>query len=1729
MMSRSTIVAATLLVLAVGSAATAAVKTEYLGDDVTWLGQTIQGDWVGNVGADGYHLLNWGGNENQKSYPTYLDEAQRVDLSPHQWVGPGDTTEARAVENADETQRCASFWYTGGTGYIHIRANSDTSFILGLYLMDWDSYGPRQGSIAVCDSTEETSPPWEVDIGDHFSGVWMFVNVAASADDTISVRVRNRQGNFGVNMLSFDPAGTRIAQFDVTDQITGSAVYTNLATVDVAMVADPADETTTVTGYMITGTDTEPGVGDAGWLPVAPTQYTIAGGEGTVNLYAWAKDDADAVAGASATIRYSTAAPGISNVVVDASYKSADISWQTDAPALGWIEYGLSGGALDQLSAPTAVGTDHSVTLEGLTIDTAYDYQIHGDGSASAVGTFSTKDAGAFYIAFLTEVPPAAVDLGLYDVSGGITNPTYAGRNDDSNRGVTVQPAGNGFDTPYLSLFSHPTMYGGGDEGYLGVAPPGGVNDPIAGTDANPSGAKLWVFSFQMGANADMPLDSTNWQNQPGVRLFTNRGDDAMEDLLKVRFSESNIVLDHAGGTTILVEGYTSQIAYQIECTFDMEADIFRVTVDGGPIGGDFTPLTGSAAKGVGGIEVRGGSPVQVHWQNLTHYDTLSLSAQPVTNSLEGFVITDTSTGSPTVTNDTTVNLGFDLFGPGYTHHIIEVGDSPTAPADETDGRWTSGAAPATVDLGTPGSGDVVTVTMWILDADNGIQSAAASIVNVAGDPVISNVDATPGIGEATITWDTAIPASGRVLYGTAAGPPYDLAGDYEPAVGTAHSVTITNLVPGSIYHFAVESNEVLSADDTFQHLFSSVSIEDIVKDESSFFQVGISWTTGSDAIGWVEYGPAGGALSESTAYTDYGTAHSVVITVLAPNTQLDFRIHSNASAAPVMSIHSKDAGAFTLAFNQPVGQVETEAYNVAGGMLKPTDANGAGVRQSSVQAPGGGIDTTYLTLFNHPAMFGGDSEGITSITPPGDVSDPLLGTDANPEGKLWVFSFLLSSPYGVYPPTDDWGKQPGIKLFSSRGGDGVLANVLKVRLSENNIVLDHAGGTAVLVETYALDTAYLIECTLDMEADTINVSVDGAGLDLTLGQITPSTTKGVGGFEARGGAWEIPTGETQYHEGNFVKLDDITLKAVATPNEIRNCALSDLTTGSTTSTNDTTVGLSFEVVGPGYVQHIIEVGDFPPGPVDDTDPRWVAGDAPATVDLGVPGDGDTVMVTMWLLDANNAIAEAGTSILYATSDPGISNVVATPGVLGATITWETALLASGRVLYDTDGAPYDNATAFEAGIGTGHSVTLTGLAPGMVYFFAVESNEVISDGHSFAHLTDTPAISNIRVESKFTSLTITWQTNANAIGWVRYGLPGPPVLDTTDYGPYDIMHTAVITGLPPDTGYTFYMHSNGATSPIQLARTRDPGVFTLEFELEETMSVLLEDYSTEGKMIHPTTAEKNGPASRRGTTIYVGPDHGFTTQHVDVYAHNGDYGRVSLEPGSEELEPFVGTDINAGGNDPWTFSFELGAGTSWDDDTTDWADQPGVFLLTNRGGTFEFPGQLENLIVVRFSNYNIVLDYLDSWGVPQQEVLVEAYVVDAAYKIDCALDMEADTFTVRVDDTPVAGTFGLLTGATDKGIGGFRASGQTLDWALIQGHMYVDNISLTGGARTWPIFGDANLDCRVNILDLIFVRNRLNEDPQTDINWQADVVQDGSINILDMIYVRNRLNMTCE
>ena len=54
---------------------------------------------------------------------------------------------------------------------------------------------------------------------------------------------------------------------------------------------------------------------------------------------------------------------------------------------------------------------------------------------------------------------------------------------------------------------------------------------------------------------------------------------------------------------------------------------------------------------------------------------------------------------------------------------------------------------------------------------------------------------------------------------------------------------------------------------------------------------------------------------------------------------------------------------------------------------------------------------------------------------------------------------------------------------------------------------------------------------------------------------------------------------------------------------------------------------------------------------------------------------------------------------------------------------------------------------------------------------------------------------------------------------------------------------------------------------------------------------------------------------------------------------------------------------------------------------------------------------------------------------------------------------------------------------------------------------------------------GDVNYDGRVNVLDLLIVRNSLGRDPASSIQARkADVNADGAVNVLDLLVVRGRL-----
>ncbi len=88
--------------------------------------------------------------------------------------------------------------------------------------------------------------------------------------------------------------------------------------------------------------------------------------------------------------------------------------------------------------------------------------------------------------------------------------------------------------------------------------------------------------------------------------------------------------------------------------------------------------------------------------------------------------------------------------------------------------------------------------------------SYLASYTPDATPPVLSNLGATPGLGgSAAVTWDTDEPADARVDFGT---DPEALSSQVsDPALGLAHSVPLSGLLPGTTYYYRATSADAFA------------------------------------------------------------------------------------------------------------------------------------------------------------------------------------------------------------------------------------------------------------------------------------------------------------------------------------------------------------------------------------------------------------------------------------------------------------------------------------------------------------------------------------------------------------------------------------------------------------------------------------------------------------------------------------------------------------------------------------------------------------------------------------------------------------------------------------------------------------------------------------------------------------------------------------------------------
>jgi hypothetical protein len=188
------------------------------------------------------------------------------------------------------------------------------------------------------------------------------------------------------------------------------------------------------------------------------------------------------------------------------------------------------------------------------------------------------------------------------------------------------------------------------------------------------------------------------------------------------------------------------------------------------------------------------------------------------------------------------------------------------------------------------------------------VESSASNEVHtlVVSSVVASSITSTG----ATISWRTDESSDSQVKYGTTSS--YGALSTLNASLVTQHSVTLSGLLPATLYHFKVASQDNLGdgslSDD---YTFTTAAAGDVTPpvisgvNASSLTSVSavIGWTTNEASDSQVEYGTTTSYGSSTTLNSSMVTSHSVALSGLTGGTLYHYRAKSkDASGNPATS-----------------------------------------------------------------------------------------------------------------------------------------------------------------------------------------------------------------------------------------------------------------------------------------------------------------------------------------------------------------------------------------------------------------------------------------------------------------------------------------------------------------------------------------------------------------------------------------------------------------------------------------------------------------------------------------------------------------------------------------------------------------------------------------------------------------------------------------------------------
>jgi hypothetical protein len=460
-------------------------------------------------------------------------------------------------------------------------------------------------------------------------------------------------------------------------------------------------------------------------------------------------------------------APVITNVTIaNPTASSATITWTTDQPASSQVNYGLTTAYGSSSPLDSSLVTAHSVTLNGLTPGTTYNFNVVSESAAnltttSANGTFATTASSA--------TPPSVGYVAAWGItkSGAtVTWSTDVPANTQLAYGTTQAL---GTLTPLQSDLtnSHGVVLTGLNAGttYYFVAQSTGANGAIGyfsilsfTTSGTPSGAPAPVISNVAYSSITSSTALITWTTDQASTSQVNYGNASMA-------STATLVTSHS----IALTGLTPNTPYS------------------------FT-VSSANASGV------------TSTSNSYSFTTAAASGTaPVVSYVAFWGITSSGVSiswSTDVPSNTSVAYG-------TTNALGQVSPVQTALIN-SHGVVLTGLQPSTTYYFQAQSVDA---------GGNTGYSTVYSFTTIAGAPSISGVMATPGANNtATVSWTTSVPTYSYVEYGTSAG-------NYNRySVQTSLTVSpqgILPYVPSGTVHYVLVSmdaygNQYISPDLTF-------------------------------------------------------------------------------------------------------------------------------------------------------------------------------------------------------------------------------------------------------------------------------------------------------------------------------------------------------------------------------------------------------------------------------------------------------------------------------------------------------------------------------------------------------------------------------------------------------------------------------------------------------------------------------------------------------------------------------------------------------------------------------------------------------------------------------------------------------------------------------------------------------------------------------------------------